>query len=159
MGAAMPGPADERIKRFLKQRHDVQLASDQQNQLDEERQQERKRKTELIKAKWIADAQIIAEILTDLGEKLFDAGLSLVFQDTGPSDPETVASGLISGQFVGKPIELVLKVKSDGAIDVGEAASRGPVVNINFVLPAKIWVLTAHKGEYEALILDLLGVD
>jgi hypothetical protein len=35
----------------------------------------------------------------------------------------------------------------------------GAAANLRFVSPTRISVLTANKGEYEAVILDLLGVD
>ena len=154
----MPGPADERIRRFLEQRAEDRKAAEKANQLDKQHEKERSKKAERIKAKWSADTHIIAKILTDLKEKLAETGLQLKFQDTG-SDGKAIAGGRIMGRFSGAAIDLTLKVYADGAIETYKSGPRLGPTNIDLVSQTPISVLTANKGEYEALILDALGVD
>jgi hypothetical protein len=155
----MPGPsADERIKRFLKRRAQERAQTEVVRQEHDEREQQHERIIERIKAKWTADADLIADILAELQAKLVDEELEVRFQDIGPSG-EAIVRGLITGRFLGEPINLTLNGYASGAIELHKTGRRGAYLNLELASTSRFSVLNAHKGEYEALILDLLGVD
>ena len=159
----MPGPsADERIKRFLKRRAQesalAEVASQEhrkrERQEHDEREQQHEQIIERIKAKWTAD---VAVILAELQAKLADEDLEVRFQDIGPSG-DAIVRGLITGRFLGQPINVTLNVYASG-IELHKAGQTGGYLNEEFASTSKLSILNAGKGEYEALILDLLGID
>ena len=162
----MPGPsADERIKRFLKRRAQesalAEVASQEhrkrERQEHDEREQQHEQIFERIKAKWTADVGLIAAILAELQAKLADEDLEVKFQDIGPSG-DAIVRGLITGRFLGQPINVTLNVYASG-IELHKAGPTGGYLNEEFASTSKLSILNAGKGEYEALILDLLGID
>ena len=114
--------------------------------------QAQKKTAEIVLKKWTADTHLIAAILTELEQKLASADLRLAFQDAGAQD-RAIAVGHITGVFSGKPVDLTLIVRPTGEIDPIEAGPKAAHLQMQFALPARISVLSAHKGEYEALIL------
>jgi hypothetical protein len=161
----MAGPsADERIKRFLKRRAQesalAEVASQEhrkrERQEHDEREQQHEQIIERIKAKWTADVGLIAAILAELQAKLADEDLEVRFQDIGPSG-DAIVRGLITGRFLGQPINVTLNVYADG-IEL-HAGPTGGYFTEEFASTSKLSILNAGKGEYEALILDLLGID
>ena len=154
----MPGPADDRIKRFLQKRVENAAAQEKAKREFDALDQAQKKTAEIVLKKWTADTHLIAAILTELEQKLASADLRLAFQDAGAQD-RAIAVGHITGVFSGKPVDLTLIVRPTGEIDPIEAGPKAAHLQMQFALPARISVLSAHKGEYEALILDLLGVD
>jgi len=154
----MPGPsADERIKRFLKRRAQERAQAEVARQEHDEREQQHERIIERIKAKWTADVDLIAAILAELQAKLADEDLEVRFQDIGPSG-DAIVRGLITGRFLGQPINVTLNVYASG-IELHKAGPTGGYFNEEFASTSKLSILNAGKGEYEALILDLLGID
>ena len=119
-------------------------------QMDEQRREtERRERISRIVGKWKADTRVIAAILQDLGDKLREAGFQANFQATAPKS-SAIASGVIVGQFEGQPLHLDLTVSGSGFVEIG----RG-----GFSTSTKLDVLSANEGEYEALILDALGIE
>ena len=153
----MPGPADERIRRFLARQAEAAVAAEKERQEENAREQERKIKTDRIQKKWVADTHVINAILRELKSKMVPIEYDLNFQDVGPSH-NGVAGGIIVGRFGGEDVHLALEVKDNGLIEPHEKGSKVGFTRI-IATAAKISVLTANTGEYEALILDLLGVD
>ena len=162
----MPGPsADERIKRFLKRRAQesalAEVASQEhrkrERQEHDEREQQHEQIIERIKAKWTADVDLIAVILAELQAKLADEDLEVRFQDIGSSG-DAIVRGLITGRFLGQPINVTLNVYASG-IELHKAGPTGGYFTEEFASTSKLSILNAGKGEYEALILDLLGID
>ena len=100
---------------------------------------------------------IIAAILAELQAKLADEDLEVKFQDIGPSG-DAIVRGLITGRFLGQPINVTLNVYADG-IELHKAGPTGGYFTEEFASTSKLSILNAGKGEYEALILDLLGID
>ena len=80
----------------------------------------------------------------------------LRFQDIGPSG-DAIVRGLITGRFLGQPINVTLNVYADG-IELHKAGPTGGYFTEEFASTSKLSILNAGKGEYEALILDLLGI-
>jgi hypothetical protein len=83
--------------------------------------------------------------------------LEVRFQDIGPSG-DAIVRGLITGRFLGEPINVTLNVYASG-IELHKAGPTGGYFNEEFASTSKLSILNAGKGEYEALILDLLGID
>jgi Thioredoxin 2, N-terminal len=104
-----------------------------------------------IVGKWKEDTRVIAAILQDLGEKLREAGFQANFQAAAPKS-SAIASGVIVGQFEGQPLHVDLTVSGSGFVEI---VRRG----VDFSTPKKLDVLSANEGEYEALILDALGIE
>jgi hypothetical protein len=138
-------PANDRIKRFLEKRDQEAEITKQLNQQEKEREREYQDNIRRIRAKWGQDTQIIRAVLTDLMQKMAGVGSDLSLQDEG-AGRNAIAAALITGRFDGKRVHFMLEVRADGTIDpkTGEAP---------------ISVLTADRAAYEALILDLLGVE
>jgi hypothetical protein len=153
----MPGPADERIKRYLDKRakdaSDKSAAEADANRVEEERKATAARYLK----KWTADTRVIAAVLADLGKKLAAARADLSFQDMGPNEA-AIAVGRIAGELAGEPVDFVLSVGRDGNV---EGSKRRPLAHSKMRLtsPTKFPILTASAAEYEAVILDLLDVD
>ena len=68
-----------------------------------------------------------------------------------------MASGIIAGRFAGENVEFELGVQPDGQVQISKTPIRGELVQVTLRQPAEISVLTANRGQYEALILDVLG--
>ena len=153
----MPGPADERIKRYLERRDkeaaDKVMAEAETARLEEER---RVRVARFLD-KWSDDTHVITEVLVDLQKKLAAARARFYFQDVDEGEKE-IARGRITGELDGEPLELTLIVGHDGTIQGGKS-SQLVHSGIRLVSPTTFPILTANAGEYEALILDLLGLD
>ena len=79
------------------------------------------------------------------------------FQDIGPSG-DAIVRGLVTGRYLGQPINVTLNVYASG-IELHKAGPTGGYFNEEFASTSKLSILNAGKGEYEALILDLLGID
>jgi hypothetical protein len=154
----MPGPADERIQRYLAQRAAERAAAQKVERQVEREGLERKELAERVLQKWRADIDVITSILRELTEKLAVERPQFGFSDGGPSG-NAIATGIITGRFSGKNIDFALKVAHDGTIELSSGRLLGPDANLKLVSTTRISVLTANKGEYEAVILDLLGVD
>jgi|SRR5271163_2556369 len=154
----MPGPADERIQRYLARRAEDKAAAEKVEQQEEKDGLERKELAQRVLQKWRADIGLITSILRELTEKLASERPQFGFSDGGPSG-DAIATGIITGRFSGKNIDFAVKVAHDGTIELSSGRSLGAAANLRFVSPTRISVLTANKGEYEAVILDLLGVD
>jgi hypothetical protein len=154
----MGGPADERIKRFLKRQEDQEATKKAVSEEAARREQERQAKISRVVGKWVQDTHVIASILNELEGKLAPAGLNLGFQDTGAKE-DAVATGIIAGRFASENIQFELRVQPDGQVQLSKTPIRGELVQVTLRQPAEISVLTAGREDYEALILDMLGVD
>jgi hypothetical protein len=153
----MSGPADERIQRYLAQRAEERAAAQKAERQEEKDGLERKELAQRVLQKWRADVGVITSILGELTEKLAVERPQLGFNDGGPNG-NAIATGIITGRFSGKNIDFALKVAHDGSIELSSGRLLGAAAK-RFVSTTRISVLTANKGEYEAVILDLLGVD
>ena len=149
----MPGPsADERIKRFLKRRaQESALATvarqehrEREKQEHDEREQQHERKIERIQAKWTADVDLIAAILAELQAKLADEDLEVRVQDIGPSG-DAIVRGLITGRFLGEPINVALNVYASG-IELHKAGPTGGYFNEELLLRRSFPFLTQAKA-------------
>jgi hypothetical protein len=150
-------PADERIRRFLKRKEDQGVTKEVSEEAAR-RDQEHQAKTRRVAGKWVQDTHVIASILNELEGKLAPAELHLGFQDTGAKE-DAVATGIIAGRFAGANVEFELRVQPDGQVQISKTPIQGELVQVTLRQPAEISILTANRGEYEALILDMLGVD
>ena len=75
----------------------------------------------------------------------------------GPSG-DAIVRGLITGRFLGEPTNVTLNVYASG-IELHKAGPTGGYFNEELASTSKLSIFNAGKGEYEALILDLLGID
>jgi hypothetical protein len=150
----VPGPADERIKRFLEKRAAAAEVAATGNAAQQKRDAEMQDTIARIIGKWTEDSRLIVAILDELKIKLSDTGFYANLQARG-AYRDAIATATIVGQIDKRPIDLMLSVLPDGFIhsyrDVGSSTSFGTKTAVQ--------ILTANKGEYEALILDALDVD
>jgi hypothetical protein len=153
----MPGPANERIKRYLDKRTKEAADKAAARENLERLEQERKATAERVLQKWKADTQVIVGILSDLQRELAPARAAFNFQDVG-SGEKAIAIGHVIGELSGEHIDLTLSVDRDGNV---QGAKGAPFAHskLRLISHATFSIFAANAGEYEALILDLLGVD
>ena len=75
----------------------------------------------------------------------------------GPSG-DAIVRGLITGRFLGEPTNVTLNVYASG-IELHKAGPTGGYFNEELASTSKLSIFNAGEGEYEALMLDLLGID
>jgi hypothetical protein len=153
-GTTMSGPADERIKRFLEKRAANAESAAAENAAQQRREAEKRETFARWVRKWTGDSRLIVAILEELKTKLSDTRFFANFQAKAPH-LDAIATAVIVGSFDSRQIDLTLSVLYDGFIHIlrneGDAISYGVKTNVQ--------VLTANKDEYEAIILDALGID
>jgi hypothetical protein len=150
----MPGPADERIKRFLENRAASAEAATAENVAQQKREGEMRDRTARIIGKWTEDSRLIVAILDELKTKLSDTGFYATFQ-ARDAYRDAIATAIVVGQIDKRPFDLMLSLLPDGFINV----SRDDGSPTWFGTKTTVQVLTANRGEYEAIILDALGID
>ena len=150
----MAETTDQRIQKLLQNKAKEQEADELEKKLADERSNERRATAEHVRQKWVADTDIIAEILKDFEKKMSDLGLRLTFQDAGQKG-DALAVGRISGRISGSDLQVTLNVQPTGEIHAFQGPKVGHI-STQFTSPSKLSVLTADRAQYEALILDFI---
>jgi hypothetical protein len=149
----MPGPGDERIKRFLDRRIENAAASERAEQKAAATEDRRQNNIMRIRTKWAEDTHVINAVVRELNQKLATAECQLNFQDMGAASDRGVAHGRIMGRLSSSQVDIAISVRAHGAIEVSAVGPNSPIKS------SSVSIFEANKGEYEALILDALGVD
>ena len=150
----MAESTDQRIQKLLQNKAKEQEADELEKKLADERSNERRATAEHVRQKWVADTDIIAEILKDFEKKMSALGLRLTFQDAGQKG-DALAVGRISGRISGSDLQVTLNVQPTGEIHAFQGPKVGHI-STQFTSPSKLSVLTADRAQYEALILDFI---
>jgi len=150
----MTESTDQRIQKLLQNKAKEQEADELEKKLADERSNERRATAEHVRQKWVADTDIIAEILKDFEKKMSALGLRLTFQDAGQKG-DALAVGRISGRISGSDLQVTLNVQPTGEIHAFQGPKVGHI-STQFTSPSKLSVLTADRAQYEALILDFI---